>query len=170
MYLAQNAIFKSVLFRKPPFSPILPQIIYVENDSLEYLYNASIAGTFTQAQEDEMDSVANYVFSLCVYTLQAYNIYSNGNGGTVVPITPGTAMPLPYDFIVDGSSFISTGETFKVINLFQGYNIQFTRNGITQYTTDVGDGSTFYTYDRTSGLLTLSDAANAGELFRIIAV
>ena len=170
MYLAQNAVFKSALFRKPPFRPDLPNVIYVENDSLNYLYTGTLTGSPTQQTLDELDGVANYVWSLCVYTLRAYNIYSSGNGGTVVPITPGTAMPLPYDFIVSGSSFIATGETSKVINLFQGYNIQFSWNNIVQNTTDAGDGSTFYSYDRTSGLLTLSNAVNAGDRIRIIAV
>lgn len=169
-YLAQDAVSKSTMFRKPPFREDLPTVIYVENDSLRYFYNGTTDGSASQATLDELDSVANYVWSLCVYTLRAYNIYSSGNGGTVVPITPGTAMPLPYDFIVSGSSFIATGVSSITISLFIGYNIQFTRNGITQNTTDVGDGSTYYNWDRDTGLFTLSTAANAGELFRIIAV
>ncbi len=169
MYLAQDAIFKSALFRKPPFSPILPEIIYVENDTLRYLYDASVAGTFTQAQDDEMDSVANYVFSLCVYTLRAYNIYANGNGGTLVPITPGTHMPLPYDFEVNGiSSFIVDGVSSTTITLFIGYNIEFVRNGITQSTTDMG--GSYYSWDRDTGLFVTYPAAVTSELFRISAV
>lgn len=169
-YLAQDAVSKSTLFRKPPFRSDLPNVIYVENDSLRYMYNGTTDGTASAATLVELDAVANYVFSLCVYTLRAYNIYSSGNGGTVVPITPGTVMPLPYDFVVSGSSFIATGVSSITISLFIGYNIQFTRGGITQNTTDVGDGSSYYTYDRDTGLFVLSTAAQAGELFRIIAV
>lgn len=164
-YLAQNAIFKSALFRKPPFTPLLPQIIYVENDSLRYLYEAD-------PTNESLDEVANYVWSLCVYTLQGYNIYSSGNGGTIVPIVPGNVMPQPYDFFVSASSFIADGISSITITLFIGYNIEFYRNGIIQYTTNDGQ-STYYSWDRTTGLFTISVAASGdgtpatSEHFRI---
>ncbi|MES2382411.1 MAG: hypothetical protein V4538_15295 [Bacteroidota bacterium] len=168
-YLAQNAISKSALFKKPPFTPLLPEIIYVENDSLKYIYANNLSGN-----NAELDAVANYVFSLCVYTLQAYNIYSSGNGGTIAPITPGTIMPLPYDFIVSGSSFIANGVSSITITLFIGYNIEFVRNAVPQYTTDDGSGL-YYSWDRATGLFTISVAASGdgnpgSEHFRISAV
>lgn len=160
-YLAQNALSKSALFRKPPFTPLLPEIIYVENDSLRYLYDADPTNA-------SLDGVANYVWSLCVYTLQAYNIYSNGNGGTVVPVTPGTSQPLPYDFQVNTStSFIIAGVSSTTINLFIGYNIEFVRNNVTQVTTDPGGGGSYYSWDRDTGLFVTYPAAVDTELFRI---
>jgi hypothetical protein len=51
----------------------------------------------------------------------------------------------------------------------RGCNIQFARGGEIEYTTDVGDGSTFYSWNIDTGLFVLSTRAQLGELFRIVA-
>lgn len=161
-YLAQNDLSKSTLFNTPPYDRQLSEKIYVENDSLKFLYN-------NNPTDASIDEVANYVWSLCVYTAKAYYIYASGNGGTIVPIVPDSHLPLPYDFIVNTStSFITNGVSSIFINNFIGYNIEFVRGGIVQTTTDPMNGGTWYTWDRNSGLFTLyNDAAITGESFRI---
>jgi hypothetical protein len=158
-YLAQNAISKGTLFPNNPFDKDLPQKIYVENDSLRYLYDSDPTNIY-------LDEVANYVWALCVYTSKAYNIYASGNGGTIVPIVPGTHLPLPYDFEVNTStSFIINGVSSTTITAFIGYNIEFVRGGITQNTTDTG--GSYYTWDRDTGLFVTFPSATTSELFRI---
>ena len=165
-YLAQDALSKSAMFRKPPFADNLPEIIYVENDSLRYLYD-------NDPTNASIDDVANYVWSLCVYTVQGYFIYANGNGGVIPPINPSTNLPLPYDFIVNTStSFIVNGVSSTIITLFKNYNIEFVRNGVTQSTTDPGNGGSFYSWDRNSALFVtfpaaLGDGTPGSDMFRI---
>jgi hypothetical protein len=168
-YLAQNAMSKRTMYRTPPFDSQLPNKIAVENDSLRYLYDCSNVTGVNPSEYEDLDAVANYVWSLCVYTVQGYYIYASGNGGTIVPIVPDSHLPLPYDFIVNGStSFITTGVSSITISNFIGYNIEFTRGGITQYTTDTGGGLTYYSWDRNTGLLVLyNGAAQLGEQLRI---
>jgi hypothetical protein len=130
----------------------------VERKSVEWLYDLDPTNiTLTQT--------ANYLYSLCRgYNLKAQNITG---GGSVAPVTPTTA-PTPYDFEVDGSSFIATGATTKVIPLFVNYNLLFVRNGIPQSTIDLG--GSYYSWDRASATLTISPAATAGESFQLYPV
>ena len=140
----------------------LPQKIYILRKSIAYWYSLDPSDT-------TLTATSNYLMALCgLYGLEAQQITLGS--GSVATISGLSTTPLPYDFIVSGSSFIITGETSKTITAFVGYNIQFSRNGIVQNTTDVGDGSTYYGWDRSTGTFTLSAAASADELFRIIAV
>jgi hypothetical protein len=63
---------------------------------------------------------------------------------------------------------LATNDTSATLTAFIGYNIDFFRGGISQYTTDPGNGGTYYTWDRTTGLFTLyNGAAGEGEQMRI---
>lgn len=140
----------------------LPQKIYTIRKSIAYWYALDPSDT-------TLTATGNYLMALCgLYGLEAQQI--TVGSGSVATITGLSTTPLPYDFIVSGSSFIVTGATSKTITAFIGYNIQFSRGGIVQNTTDVGDGSTYYGWDRNTGTFVLSAAAGVGELFRIIAV
>jgi len=117
---------------------------------------------------DGLQVRCDYLYELCKqYAMRAAAIVDGGGGGSVAPVTP-TAGPLPspIDFIVSASSFIPTGGSSVNIPTFIGYNLNLSRGGITQYTTDPGDGSSFYTWNSTTGDFSCSPAASAGEQFR----
>jgi hypothetical protein len=113
--------------------------------------------------------MANYLTWLCgQFASQAQYILQGTGGGTVIPGT-GSALPNPLDFVVDGSSPIPTSGTSITIPAYIGYNVQFARGGLIQYTTAPPDGvSTYYSWNRTTGvLILLNGAAQPTEQFRI---
>jgi hypothetical protein len=117
---------------------------------------------------DNLFPMGNFGLSLCgIYLFVAQATVAGG--GSVTPITPGTG-PTPYDFEVDSSSFIATGDTSKTLPAsWANYNILFVRNSITQSV--VNQGASYYSWDKTTRLFTLiSGAAQAGELFQIYPV
>ncbi len=142
-------------------NPNLQRLIYIEMKSLEWAYEQS--GTYPN-----IDFIANYVYALCGrYGIKAQAILDGGGGGSVVPVSPVTA-PNPIEFVVSSSSYIPIGADTKTITSFIGYNLLFVRNNVTQSTVDVGSGSSFYTWSRTTGVLTISPAALDTELFQLI--
>jgi hypothetical protein len=133
----------------------LPRKIKAVRENVEWMYNLD-------PTDDTLVGTANYLLSLC----GAYSFKANAisGGGTVSPIAPPSTLN-PYQFTVDGSSFIATGEDTKNITLFIGYNIIFVRNNIPQSSVD--NGGTYFTWDKVTGEFTCVGAAGAGELFQI---
>jgi len=137
--------------------------LYVERKSVEW-YNS-------QATQDAdiLYQISNWLFALeGIHGLKAQYI-SNSGGGIISTITRVSGVE-PLDFIVSGASIIATGEsTVSLVAYgFLGYNIELTRGGITQFTTDPGDGTTYYSWNRTSGtLILINGAAQLGEQIRI---
>lgn len=91
---------------------------------------------------------------------------------TVFEYDCGTSSPDPYDWIVGAATSatkpLKAGDTSVTLPLaFSGFNISFIRGNLTQYTTDVGDGTSYYTWNKTTRLLTISPAAALDEIFRI---
>lgn len=157
-YLAANAVSMGSLF-SPFLNPKLPLILYMEGKALSW---------GNQYGTDDIQAVANYVYAMDYKSQYALRIVNGGGGGAVTPVNPGIPPPTPLDFKVSGATVIPTGSSSLVIGSFIGYNVDFYRNGVTQNTTDLGDGSSFYTWDITTGLFSMSSAAQAGELFRIV--
>lgn len=158
-YLSKIDVAKGSLFGKR-IAPNTPQILYMERKAVEWLYNLD-------PTDETLIGTANYLYSLCRgYNLQANSI--TGGGGTVSPVNPVTA-PTPYDFEVDGSSFIPTGGSSKNFpSTWVGYNLLFVRNNIPQST--VNNGGSYYSWDRNTAVLTISPAAAATELFQFYPV
>ena len=140
----------------------LPQKIRNIGCSVKRIYDAD-------PSDSTLFATATYLYGLCgIYGAQAQAI--SGTGGTIAGVTPSTAtLPEPLDFVVSGTSFISTGVSSITIPAFIGYNISFTRNGVGQNTTNTG--GTYFSWNRTTGLFKcldpLSSGAQDGELFRI---
>lgn len=157
-YLSKIDVAKGSLFGKR-IAPNTPQILYMERKAVEWLFDLD-------PTNETLTGTANYLYSLCRgYNLQAQNITGSG---TVAPINPIVA-PNPYDFIVDGSSFVATGATTKNFPAtWAGYNLLFVRNGIPQSTQDTG--GSYYSWDRAIAVLTISPAAQAGEQFQFYPV
>lgn len=141
-----------------PSSPITQSIV---NDALRWAYQGGAVS------ETELRQIANYLWWLInPYGLTAEYIISNTSGGGSVVPTPSTR-PLPLDFIVSTTSPIPTGASGLSIPAYAGWNLNFSRGGVEQNTTDVGDGSSFYGWDRNTATFSMSPAAFEGELLRL---
>ena len=158
-YLAQDDVNKGSLFGAR-VSPLTPKVLYVTRKSIEYIYDLD-------PTDENLRLTTNYLYSLCRgYNLKAQGILSESGGGSVSPVNPETA-PSPIQFEVSGSTAIVTGATSGTISSFIGYNLIFVRGGIPQTTVNQGGGATYYSWDKDLGLLTVSPAAQAGELFQL---
>lgn len=157
--LATIDVAKGGLFGRR-IAPSTPYVLYCERKAVEWLFDLDPTAS-------SLTLTANYLYKLCRgYNLQAQNITG---GGSVAPINPITA-PNPYDFEVDATSFVSTGETTKNFpSTWVGYNLLFVRNGIPQSTLNIG-GNSYYSWDRDTAVLTISPAAQAGESFQFYPV
>lgn len=153
--------------------PLHDQQLYVVRKTVEWY---STQGTI---DTDILYTISNYLFALTFpYGLRAQYI-SGGSGGQVVPVSPSADnLLVPYDFIVSGVT--STGaplaENDTVVMLdgtggtqnFRGCNVEFYRGGQPQYTTNPGDGSSYYTWNPSTGRLQIYPAAQLTEPFRIV--
>lgn len=147
--------------------------LYIERKTVEWY---STQGTI---DTDILYTISNFLFALTFpYGLRAQFI-SGGSGGQVVPVSPSSDnLLVPYDFIVSGLT--STGaplkenDTFVMLDgtngtqNFRGTNVEFNRGGQPQYTTNPGDGSSYYTWNPSTGRLQIYPAAQPGEPFRIV--
>lgn len=147
--------------------------LYVERKTVEW-YNGQ-----EDPDSDILYTISNWLFSLeGIYGLQA-QFRDGGSGGSVTPVTPSsTSLVQPLDWIIaatssstaplaDQESSVTLNGTNGMPNLI-GYNIDFIRGAMTQYTTDPGDGSTYYSWNRNTGeFVLLGGASQLGERFRI---
>lgn len=152
---------KGVLWGKrltAPSSPITQSIV---KDALTWAYEGGAVDA------DQLRQMANYLIWLInPYGITAQYIVSNtSGGGSVVP--PVSTRPLPLDFIVSVSSPIPTGATGASIPAYIGWNLNFDRGGVAQNTTDVGDGSSYYGWDRATGTFSVYPALQESELVRL---
>ena len=159
-YLAANDIAKGQLFGSKRIDSQLPLTLYMEGKALAW---------GLEYTADDLQAVSNYVYAMDYKSGYAQRIIDGGGGGAITPVNPGIPAPTPLDFEVDGSSFIATGVSSVSIPSFIGYNVDFYRGGISQNTTDLGDGSSYFGWGIESGIFSISPAAQAGELFRIVA-
>lgn len=138
----------------------LPHKLRIVREDIEYQYNLD-------STNDTLVTTSEYLYALCgKYALYAQNI--TGGGGIIAPTSGGTA-PLPLQFIVaaSGTTFID-GQGSATLATFAGYNLLFSRNGIPQST--VSSQPSYYSWNRSTGLLTISPSAILGELFQIYPV
>jgi hypothetical protein len=178
--LAENARFKSGLFSKVPKSSQHQGIlIYIYWKILNTIYELdnSYAG---------LEAPARYLYELeQKYAFKAARIVDGGGGGQVVPITPGGVgsnindIDWLVDTVATGLAPLADGEGAVTFNGtggmpdLRGFNIDFYRGGVTQNTTPLGDGSSYYYWNKITGLFQLlgappvNGAAQLGELMRI---
>lgn len=138
----------------------LPEKIYRIRKSIAYWYSLDPTDTTLVA-------TGNYLLALCgLYGLEAQWVITSA--GTVVPSSTSSA-PLPLQFIVaaSGTTFVD-GQSSVTLTSFIGYNLLFSRGGIPQST--VSTEPSFYSWNRSTGLLTISPMAFTGELFQIYPV
>jgi hypothetical protein len=160
-YLASNRTAKGNLFG-PPVDPRLPIAIFMVHKILKKIYD--LDPTYESLNQR---NVADYLYELIQkYAFRAAAIVDNNAGGQIATQTS-VIVQSPYDFEVTGTSFIATGETSVTISEFIGLNVNFRRGGVSQNTTNLGDGSSYYSWNIVTGVFTIYPAATAGELFRI---
>ena len=164
IYLSANYTHKKAsLFGGSVIKPVPPVQIAWVTDALEWGYLGGAQTTQSLRQ------TGNYAYWLYGYfQLLAQNIISGPGGGSVAPTPAGGAFPNDLDFEVTAISFMETGDTSVTIPQFIGYDVDFSRNGIMQNTTSLGDGSSYYAWNRTTGLFSIFPAASEAELFRIM--
>lgn len=157
-YLAFNAIDKGQLFGRGKLNPILPQQIFGLYYIIKKIYD-------NDPNYTGMVAACNYLWEI----MGRYGVAAQGasGGGSVSPITPPSSV-YPLIFVVSVSSIIPDGGSSLVISSFIGYNLQFTRNGVVQST--INTESSYYTWDKTTGLFNCFPAAVATELFILMPV
>jgi hypothetical protein len=111
--------------------------------------------------------VANYLYWLCgKFALEAQFLITGAGGGTVIPIMPGST-PSPIEFEVTASSYMVNGQSTVTIPSFKGYNLLFVRNNVPQSIIDMGGGSSYFSWNKVTGVFTCYPAATSGELFQL---
>lgn len=138
----------------------LPRKIYAIRKSIAYWYDLD-------PTDDTLTATSNYLLALCgYYGLKAQQVVTSA--GSIAPSSSSTP-PLPLQFIVaaSGTTFID-GQLSATLTTFIGYNLLFARGGIPLST--VSTEPTYYSWNRSTGLLTLNIAAATGELFQIYPV
>lgn len=155
-YLAQVDVANGALYGQR-VTPLTPKILFTERTAVEWLYNLDPTNS-------SLVQTANYLYSLCRgYNLKAQSV--TGGGGSVSPVTPsGSPSPLQFNVAASGTTFIS-GQSSAVLTSFIGFNLLFARGGIPQST--LNSESSYYTWDKVTGTLTVSPDAVFGELFQI---
>lgn len=158
-YLAVNDIAKSGLYAGGT-DISLPEKISNIGKSVLNRYNAD-------PTDETLTETANYLYTL----LNKYGIQAQGVNGTAGNIahTSTAQIPDPYNFVVNTTdSFILDGASSKIITAFIGYNILFSRGGIVQ--SNLTSQSSYYNWNKLTGLFTVSPAAVDTELFVISAI
>lgn len=161
-YLASIAVARGKMYKGEVLDPSTPIWIFIIYKILNTIYE----------EDNDYDgavAVANYLYTLLApFYFEASAIVDGGGGGNIPDVTPSVPCPSDLDFLVSDSSFIATGETEVLIPQFEGYQVDFSRGGIIQNTTILGDGSSYYQWNAFTGLFTIHPAATEGELFRIM--
>ena len=138
----------------------LPQKIYSIGTSVQRTYDAD-------STDDTLPLTARFLYALCgKYGLQASVVMQTS--GTVSPVTPNVPT-VPYQFNVAASgNLINEGESSVIITSFIGFNLLFVRNGIPQ--TTLTTESSYYSWNKDTGLFTITPSAILSELFQIYAI
>lgn len=149
-----------------------PHLIYAVTEALQELYDLEPDNT------TDLDIIGNYLISLCFEQSRAQALLNISGGGTTTDTATSNPMPNPYDWrvgtITTSDAPLKEGDTTITLDGtngtrdFRGYNIEFFRGSQPDYTTNPGDGSVFYSWNRILGLFTLlNGAAQLDEPMRI---
>lgn len=137
----------------------LPNMIFYVGKGLEYLYDLD-------SDNEDIGNLENFLIAICKDAPRAEAAIVGG-GGLPTLITP--TSPAPLDWVVSASSIpLATGESLATLSTFIRYQINFSRGGIIQSTTDPGGGGTYYSWNSTTGAFALiNGAAQVDEPMRI---
>lgn len=136
-----------------------PILIYAVRQGVEWLYELD-------PTHEYLNVMSNYLIAICKWASKA-ELAIVGGGSTPSIINP--AAPEPLDFIVAASGTpIIDGQTTVTISQFIGYNIDLFIDNFVLYTTNPGDGSTYYSWNRLTGQLVIIDGTPyTGQRIRV---
>jgi hypothetical protein len=155
-YLAANDIASKGLY-SGGIPGNLPRKIYMIGKSVKRVFD-------TNPADPTLTKTANHLYDLLgVYGVQAQA--KSGSPGNIASVTPVVSASPKY-FIVSGTSFLSTGESSKLIPEFRGFGLILTRNGVPQ--TTVITEPTYFSWDSVNYLFTCTPAVADGELIGLI--
>lgn len=139
----------------------LPEKIYAVRKTIEYLYDQD-------PNDTSLVATSNYLYSLCRFNLQAQGIM--GDAGIIAGIIARTS-PNPYQFFVTSSSTpLQDGQSTVTLTSFIGYNLIFNRNWIPQGSVDPANGGSWYSWSRTTGILTVVPAVVTTEFIQLFPI
>lgn len=169
-YLASRDVQNGLSFKGEFLDPRTPILIYYVYKVLNKIYTEDNS-------YDGVTPVSNYLYALCSpWYFEASAIVDGGGGGQIPGVTPGGSTVNALDFEVDASSIIPTGDSTLLLDGTNGNPdwrgiavVNLSRGGVWQNTTNLGDGSNYYTWNSYTGLLTIFGPALLAELFRITA-
>ena len=171
-YTSTKAYFGGTVIK-----PIPPVQVAIIASALEWGYEGGQA-------EQPLRNEGNYLWwMLSKFGLQAQSAVIGGGGGSVVPTPANNTLPNQLDWkvsdtasgiapLADQEGAVTLDGTGGMPDL-RGFNIDFARGGVWQNTTPLGDGSTYYYWNKVTGLFQLlgglpaQGAAQLGELMRI---
>lgn len=156
-YLVGNNNANGALFGKRLSAPGSMVSIAMITDALDWGQNSQ--------SSQNVRSMANYLIWLIgMFGQQAQVISGGGGGGHIIPPPP-TSLPQPIDWRVSGTATalapLATGESSVVLDGtngmpdLRGYNVDFVRSNAPQYTTNPQDGTTYYSWNRSTGLFVI---------------
>lgn len=145
----------------------LPNLLNMTTDTLEDL----LAIDPTSA---DLVPIGNYLVSISKGYPRAIN-YQRSGGSVASTVSITTATPLDWKVSATATAIapLATGEstvTFDGTLGFpdlRGFNMDFFRGGQPQYTTNPGDGTTYYYWNKVSGVFIIYGAAQLNEQMRI---
>jgi len=153
---------RAALYGGTNIKPIPPVQIAFVTDALRW---GNDGGAETAAS---LRSTANYLYWMCgKFQLEAQYIISGAGGGSVSPTSGTTLNQLNFTVAASGTTLID-GQSTVTLTDFIGYNLLVNKNGtpLAQITT----APVYYTWNKTTGLLTVVPAAFLGDEFQITAV
>lgn len=168
-YLASRDVQNGLSFKGEFLDPRTPILIFYVYKVLNLIYTQDSSYT-------AVTPVSNYLYALCSpWYFEASAIVDGGGGGQIPGITPSGASGVnALDFEVSASSPIPTDGTSILLDGTDGNPdwrgfliVNISRGGVWQNTTNLGDGSNYYSWNAYTGLLTIYGAATLGELIRI---
>lgn len=153
--LAGAQVSKGRLFGKPKIDPNLSIKIFCIYKILKRVYDEDPNYTGVRV-------VADYLYEIFSgLQFKAAAIVDGNNGGQIAPPTSGSGMPNALDFIVSATTIIPTDGTTLLLDGtsgnpdWRGYTIIMSRGSQTQHTTPQDGGAAYYSWNSTTGLLSL---------------
>lgn len=166
-YLSEANQAKTRLFKGSVLAPHHPLLLNIESEILDYM------NVFDPTNEN-IDAVANYVYSLCGRYLNEAKVIlmSGGSGGTVVP---GEATlvgsKVLAEWTVGEAGYPGVGDSTYSNTELAGVasnRVMVFRNTMTQFHSDQGDGDTFITKNQEEDFFTFSVALTADEKIQVV--
>lgn len=139
----------------------LPTKIYNIRKTIEYQYDQD-------PDDTSLIATSNYLYGLCRFNLQAQGIMGDAS---IIAGVIARAAPNPYQFFVTSSSTpLRDGDTTVTLTSFIGYNLIYNRNYIPQGNVDPGNGGSYYSWSRTTGILVVTPAVLTTEFIQLFPI